>query len=255
MSIGDIAAITAAGLAGGFVNAIAGGGSLILFPALIAIGLGTVPANVTNSVALWPGYLGNVGALGGTVRAELIRNRRRVLTLLGVAAVGAGLGSVLLLVTPSRAFEVVVPFLVVAATLLLAFGPRIKQRLGHAVTRDRVLYPTCLVGAVYGGYFGGGLGVILLAVLGLAYAASMAAQNSVKAVLQLLMSSVSVVVFAVAGPVHWPVALVVAPAALIGGVAGGRLTRVVSETWLRRLVVVFGLAVGAWLAFRAVGPR
>lgn len=252
MTFDQMAAIAAAGLAGGFVNAIAGGGSLILFPALIAVGLGTLPANVTNSVALWPGYAGNLAALAGPTRDEIVREPRRLRWLAAISVLGAVTGSVLLLITPGRAFDVVVPFLVLAATGLLAVGPNIKARLGHGVSRDRVLFPAVFAGAMYGGYFGGGLGVILLAVLGLTYAGTIRSQNAVKAVLQLLISTASVIVFLFYGPVDWQAVLIVAPAALIGGSGGGRLTQVVNEDWLRRIVVVFGLAVGLWLAYRAI---
>lgn len=249
---GSIAALAGAGLAGGFVNAIAGGGSLIVFPVMVATGLGTVPANVTNSVALWPGYIGNVASLRDQI-AEQWRSERRRLTLLGLLSVaGTVAGALLLLVTPAAAFDAVVPVLVVAATLLLGFGPRIKAKLGHGVSRDGALGAAVTFAGVYGGYFGGGLGVILLAVLGLTHAGGIRVQNALKALLQIVVSTAALLVFVVGGPIDWTVAAVVAPAALVGGFVGGKLTRVISEAWLRRVVVVFGLGVGAWLAYRAI---
>lgn len=249
---GEIAALAGAGLVGGFVNAIAGGGSLIVFPVMVASGLGTLPANVTNSVALWPGYIGNAVSLRDQIATQWREERGRIALMCLLTVVGTVGGALLLLVTPDAAFDAVVPVLVIAATLLLGFGPRIKAKLGEGVTRDGALGGAVVVAGVYGGYFGGGLGVILLAVLGLTYAGGIRAQNAVKALLQIVVSTASLLVFVIGGPIDWTVVAVVAPAALVGGFVGGRLTRSISETWLRRVVVVFGLAVGIWLAVRAI---
>lgn len=250
MTGGQLALVSAAGLVGGFVNSIAGGGSLLLFPALVASGMGTVPANVTNAVALWPGYLGNVVALGPDGRPG--RSSWRVLA---VTALGAGGGCALLLLTPASAFTVVVPFLVIGASLLLAGQQRIKRALGDRAAGDRPgqLLAGAFVGSVYGGYFGGGLGVIFMAVLGLTLTASLVSVNVLKGVLQLVVATVTLVVFGLFGPVDWVVAAIVAPLSLIGGVLGGRLARRLSEPALRAAVVAFGLLVGAWLAYRAFG--
>jgi uncharacterized membrane protein YfcA len=237
-----------AGLVGGWVNSVAGGGSLILYPALVAVGLPSVDANVTNAVALLPGYAGNVLGLGEQTRS----NRRIIGRLAAPAVIGAGIGCALLLLTPGRAFDVIVPFLVIAASLLLAVQPRLKDLL----SADRAQHPaTSMIstglGAVYGGYFGGGLGVILLAVLGLTLGAGIRVANAVKGGLSLLINIVAVIGFAVFGPVHWLLALIIGPAALAGGLVGGRFAARVNETALRRIVVVFGLVVGIWLAVRA----
>lgn len=247
MDAADLALVSGAGLIGGFVNAIAGGGSLLLFPALLASGLGTVAANVTNSVALWPGYIGNVVALGPEDRPG--RAQWRVFL---VATVGAIAGCALLLLTPASAFDVVVPFLVLGASALLAFQPRIKRALGgQARDRHSHLLVGAFIGAVYGGYFGGGLGVILMAVLGLTLAAPLTRVNALKGALQLLIATVSLIVFALFGPVDWAAALLIAPLSLLGGALGGRMVRRLSEPVLRACVVAFGTAVGIWLLFRA----
>lgn len=238
-----------AGLIAGAVNAIAGGGSLVLYPALVAAGLPTVDANVTNSVALWPGYAGNLVGLGPVVRENAAAIRRLTIP----SCLGAALGCVLLLITPGRAFDLVVPELVIGASILLAVQDRLKASLSteHAQHPATLLVSTGLA-AVYGGYFGGGLGVILLAVLGLTLGTGLRAANAIKGGLSLLINTVSVLVFALFGPVHWLVVCAVAPATLVGGVLGGRLAATIDERRLRRTVVVFGLAVGAWLALRAV---
>jgi uncharacterized membrane protein YfcA len=245
---GQLALASAAGLIGGFVNAIAGGGSLFLFPALVAGGLGTVAANVTNAVALWPGYLGNVLALGTEHQAV-----RRQWSIYPVTVCGAGGGCALLLLTPVSAFTAVVPFLVIGASLLLATQQRIKNRLGDRVAGDHPahLRVGVFAGSVYGGYFGGGLGVIFMAVLGVTLSAPLARVNTLKGTLQLLVATVTLLVFAIFGPVQWVIAAIVAPLSLIGGVLGGRLARRLSEPVLRGSVVAFGVVVGVWLAARA----
>jgi uncharacterized membrane protein YfcA len=249
MTPAQLTLVAGAGLVGGFVNSIAGGGSLLLFPALVAAGLGTVSANVTNSVALWPGYAGNVIALGKQDRPGTAQWR-----VLGVAALGAAGGCALLLLTPAKAFTVVVPFLVLGASALLALQPRIKSWLGgHAMDRPAQLLAGAAVGSVYGGYFGGGLGVILMALLGLTVAGPLAKINVLKGVLQLVIATVSLVAFAAFGPVNWVAAVIVAPLSLVGGIIGGRVARLMSERVLRSCVVVFGVIVGIWLAVRAFG--
>ncbi|WP_460606305.1 sulfite exporter TauE/SafE family protein [Jatrophihabitans fulvus] len=249
MQVGDAILVGAAGLVGGFVNAIAGGGSLLLFPALVASGLGTVSANVTNSVALWPGYLGNVLALGTGGRPS-----RREWTVFAAAVLGAAAGCALLLLTPGDAFDVVVPFLVLGAAALLGFQPRLKKALGgKAVDRPGALVAGATVGAIYGGYFGGGLGVILMALLGLTLSAPLQRVNVLKGLLQLIVATVSLAVFAIFGPVEWIAVAIIAPLSLLGGVLGGKLARRLSERVLRASVVTFGVAVGIWLAIRAFG--
>jgi len=249
VNAGQLVLVSAAGLIGGFVNAIAGGGSLLLFPALVAGGLGTVSANVTNSVALWPGYFGNVVALGKSDRPG-----RAMWPVLLASVLGAAGGCALLLLTPARAFTVAVPFLVLGASALVAAQPRIKRWLGtHSGNRPRQLLTGATVGSIYGGYFGGGLGVILMALLGLTMAAPLRQVNVLKGVVQLLVATVSLVVFAAFGPVHWVAAALVAPLSLLGGVVGGRVATRLSEQVLRTCVVAFGIVVGAWLAVRAFG--
>jgi uncharacterized membrane protein YfcA len=248
VGVADIALLCGAGLLGGFVNSIAGGGSLLVFPALVATGLGTVAANVTNSVALWPGYVGTLFGLGPLVNTQ----SRRARQLAVVACLGSAVGCAVLLLTPARAFTVVVPFLVIGASILVAAQPAIARR----TTTSRGSHPRALTvavgaGAVYGGYFGGGLGVILLAVIGLTIAVPLRETNALKSIISLIVATVALVAFAVFGPVHWLEVAIVAPTALLGGVLGGRLAAVVNERLLRIAIVVFGLAIGTWLAVRA----
>jgi uncharacterized membrane protein YfcA len=248
VGVADIVLLCGAGLLGGFVNSIAGGGSLLVFPALVATGLGTVAANVTNSVALWPGYVGTLVGLGTLVKTQT----RRARELAVVACLGAAAGCAVLLLTPARVFTVAVPFLVISASVLVAAQPAIARRTGAShVSRPRTLVAAVGASAVYGGYFGGGLGVILLAVLGLTIVAPLRETNALKSIVSLIVATVALVVFAIFGPVHWLEVGIVAPTALLGGVLGGRLAAVVNERLLRIAIVAFGLVIGVWLAVRA----
>jgi len=245
----DYAVAVTAGLAGGAVNAIAGGGSLVLYPALVAVGLPSVDANVTNTIAIWPGYLGNLLGLG----SEVHESRPFVARLLLPSIIGAAIGCVLLLQTPNDSFDVIVPFLVIGATLLLAFGPKLSTLLKAEHAQHQVALLTAVfLASIYGGYFGGGLGVILLAVLGLSLGQGLKVANALKGVLTPIVNIVAVLAFALFGPVHWTLVAAVAPAALIGGTVGGRTVARIDEQRLRQIVVVFGLTVGAWLLFRAI---
>ncbi|MFD2093543.1 sulfite exporter TauE/SafE family protein [Blastococcus deserti] len=235
-------------LAGG-INSIAGGGSLILFPTLVALGLPAVAANVTNSVAQWPGYLGGVAGF----RSEYAGQRGRILRFAVVAVLGGTAGSVLLLTTPSEAFDLVVPVLVLLASLLLALQPLITRRLRREegeVRRDPAwLYVALFLATIYGGYFGGALGVILVGVLGIALHRLKLA-NALKSVLSSVTATVTVVVFGLFGDVHWDVVAVAAPATLVGGFLGARIATRIPTTPLRVLIVAFGVVVSVYLFLR-----
>jgi uncharacterized membrane protein YfcA len=243
--------LLAAGVAfvAGVINSIAGGGSLILFPTLVALGMGTVAANVTNSVAQWPGYLGGVAGF----RSEYAGQRGRLLRFGFVAVLGGTAGSVLLLTTPSEAFDVVVPVLVLLASLLLAVQPLLTRRLqdsGGVVRRDPAwLYVALFLATVYGGYFGGALGVILVGVLGVGLHRLKLA-NALKSALSAVTATVTLVIFGLFGPLDWLVVAVAAPASLVGGFLGARIATRIPTTPLRIFIVVFGVAVAIYLFFR-----
>jgi uncharacterized membrane protein YfcA len=252
MDLAHILLLIGAGLLAGGINALAGGGSLITFPSLIAIGLPTVAANVTNSVAVFPGYVSSV--VGS--RADLAGQRRRLVTILPTAVVGSVAGCALLLLTPARAFELVVPFLVLGAAATLAFQDRLRGLVGHprALSRRRQLLSLQImvfVGAVYGGYFGAALGVMYVAALALVLDESLNRVNALKNVLSATVGLVTVIVFALFGPVHWVAVAVLAPATVIGGYAGARLARRLPSRVLRFVIVAFGTAIGLVLLYRA----
>jgi uncharacterized membrane protein YfcA len=233
-----------AGVFAGGVNAVAGGGSLLVFPALLAAGFPPLAANVTNSVAQWPGYGGNV--FGS--RHDLRGQRRRILLTCAVAIVGSAVGCVLLLLLPDAVFDAVVPGLVLLASALMALQPRIKRWIGAPApgAPDRLgpLLPAVFGAAVYGGYFGGALGVIMIATLSLCANDTLVRLNALKGLLALVIASVTVVIFALAGPVDWLAVALLAPTTLVGGYLGARLARRLPEAVLRWVVVLLGLAVG-----------
>lgn len=246
----ELAFLVVTALVSGIVNAVAGGGSLLLFPALLAAGFTPLAANVTNSVIQFPGYVGLT--LGS--RSLLRGQRHRVLATSGVAVLGALLGSLLLLVLPGAVFDAVVPLLVAAASVLLGAQPWLARLVGtpHPGGADRlaILLPAVFFAAVYGGYFGGALGVILIALLALTAHDELRRLNAVKGVLSLIVSVVSVAVFAVGAPVSWPVVALLAPTTLIGGFVGAKLAGRLPAPVLRITVVVVGLAVAVYLFVR-----
>jgi uncharacterized membrane protein YfcA len=248
VSLGEIALLGGAGFLAGAVNAVAGGGSLISFPALLAVGQPAVAANVTNAVAVVPGYLG--GTIG--YRRELQGQRRRAIGLAATSMIGAACGAILLLVSSEKLFKAIVPFLVLFSAALLAAQPALKKltrgpsRGGEHTVR---LHAMNFGAAVYGGYFGAGLGIMLLAVLGLSIDDELQRLNALKGLLSLVIGLVAAAYFAVFGPVQWDAAAVMAVTSLGGGQAGVLLARRLDDRVLRWVVVAFGTAVGIALFF------
>lgn len=242
----ELAVPGAAAMAAGFVNALAGGGTLVSFPALMAVGVPPVAANVTNTVALCPGYLGATLAQ----RRDLHGQGRRLWFLLPAGALGGVGGAILLLVTGERLFRSLVPFLILLASALLAAQDPIRQWLlrrldGTTGAVSSTVAATIPVGAaaVYGGYFGAGLSVIVLASLGLLLQDTLTRLNALKQAVALAVNVAAAVVFAGSGQVVWPAAAIMAVGALAGGAVGGRVAAAVNAAVLRRLVVGLGVAV------------
>lgn len=257
MTLPHVLLLLLAGLGAGTVNAIAGGGSLITFPALLAIGLPAKAANVTNSIAVFPGYAASVYGSRQDLRdlAES-RGRRSLWALVPTAVVGTALGCALLLATPQGAFDRIVPFLVLGAALVLAFQQRLKGLVGHPAhlsERRRALSVHAMVGlgAVYGGYFGAALGVMLVAALGLVLDETLARVNALKNAVSAVVGFCTVLAFALFGPVNWAGVLVLAPATIVGGYLGARLARRLPAPVLRAIIVTFGAVVGGVLFYRA----
>src|SRR3954453_23479050 len=241
LGAGELALLGGAGLLAGGVNAVAGGGSLISFPALLAVGYPSVPANVTNNVALLPGYVGGTFAYRDELQGQGPRARR-----LGATSAAGGLaGAVLLNISPPGVFGGIVPFLILRSRGLLVAQPaaaRAVERRGHQ-NRPGIVHAGTFLAAVYGGYFGAGLGIMLLAVLGAFVPDDLQRLNALKGLLSLVISAVAVVYFALFGPVVWAAAVVMAGTSLAGGQAGVRVARRLSAAALRWVVAGFGTAV------------
>jgi uncharacterized membrane protein YfcA len=224
-----------AAVAGGAINSVAGGGSFVAFPALLFAGIPPVPANATNTIALWPGSVASAVAY----RRELAEVRREVVPM-GIAAAAGGLaGSLLLLRTKESTFVLLIPWLLLFATLLFSFGGAIARRLTrgrHAPLALGVLAQLFI--SVYGGYFGGGMGIMMLAVLTLLGMTQIHQMNALKNVLGTLINGVAVVAFIVAGAVRWAPGAVMIAGGITGGYAGAALARRVSPTYVRYLVLV-----------------
>jgi len=246
--VGDALIAGAAGFAAGVINAVAGGGTLVSFPTLVALGVPTVNANITNTVALVPGYLGGAVAQ----RRELADYAAHLRTLLGVAAVGGVIGSILLIISPEDLFSDLVPWLILLACALLASGEWMKgvlarRRLArgeaHHHTGGLPLYVGVAVAAVYGGYFGAGLGIMLLAILGLTLDDPLPRVNSLKSALSLVINLLAAAFFVFSGKVEWGYAAVMAVTSLLGGNAGGRVATRLPPNAMRVIVVTFGVVV------------
>jgi uncharacterized membrane protein YfcA len=237
----------AAAFAAGVLNAIAGGGSFLTFPALVFAGVPPLAANATSAMAVSPGYLGSV--LG--FRSELQTLPRALLQReVAIAAVGGLIGAGLLLVTPARVFSGLVPWLLLLATALFAAGPWLGRRnsgQGHPAWR----LPGLMGVAVYGGYFNGGLGILLMALYTLTGESRLNTVNALKNLNSFVLSLLSVAAFAVAGAIVWPQALWMMALATLGGWAGARLAKRLPVRWVRWLVIGTGLVMSVVFFARA----
>jgi uncharacterized protein len=247
----DYLAAAGAATAAGAVNAVAGGGTLISFPTLVGIGVPAVPANVTNTVSLVPGYLGGSWAQRDDLRPQLAGAR----VLAAVAAAGGVAGSVLLLALPAHSFRDAVPYLILLSCGLLWFQDRIREAVvkpDHPGVGNRIplLLLTGFAAALYGGYFGAGLGIVLLGLLGLFSREPLVKLNALKQGLSFVINLVAAVLFAFSGHVVWELVPVMAAASIVGGTVGGRLVTRIDARVLRRVVVFagVGVAVAFWVA-------
>ena len=250
----SLAVIFFAGVAAGSINAIAGGGTLISFPALMWIGRDAIVANATNTVAMWPGSL--AGAFG--FRRELATAKRWLLLLIVPSIIGGALGAWLLLRTPNSTFERLVPFLILGATILLALQETVTRRLGLVAKSHEnpgagwmtfVLIFQFVVG-VYGGYFGAGMGILMLAALGLIGMTDMHQMNGVKNVLAVFINGIAAIYFAVASAVAWSDVLVMTAGTILGGYLGARVARRFGRCFVRAAVVVIGIVMSVALFLR-----
>ena len=259
--------VVLAAIGGGAVNAIAGGGTLLTFPALVGLGIPPITANATSTVALWPGAVASMWGY-----RDLLTGMRGWVTRFAIPSVLGGLlGAALLLATPASRFDEIVPWLVFGATMLFLVQRPLSERLKaraqqrHTAvpdavddhTFDRAMQPSLRLlvyqfgVAVYGGYFGAGIGILMLAALGFMGFRNIHRMNGLKNWGGLCANAVAAGTFAVSGLVSWPVAAAMAIGAATGGYVGSRLAQRVSQARVRQAIIVIGFASTLWLLTRA----
>jgi uncharacterized protein len=232
-----------AGILGGALNAVAGGGSFIAFPALLFVGVPPIPANATNSLALWMG----VTASGGAYRNRLDVPRRVLLPLLLAGFTGGILGT----------FMRVLPWLMLSATLLLVFGHRLARgrasSVGHDATTAAIAAASIfeLAVAVYGGYFGGGLGIVNLAMLAAVGMTDIHAMNALKSILGSAINGIATLIFIVKGAIYWPQGIATIAGALVGGYFGAHYAQKLSQAWVRGFVILVGTGMTVYFFVKA----
>ena len=258
MSLWHAGLVFLAAFIAGMMNSVAGGGTLVTFPTLVWMGMDPVSANVTSTVALWPGSL---GALVG-FRGELGDSRRWMFLLGAPSVVGGLIGARLLLLTPSPLFASIVPYLILFATILFAVGEPLMRRLraknpvGQIRSRrqERVWWVGAIAFqffvAIYGGYFGAGMGFLMLAALGLMGLTDIHQMNGLKNFLVVCINLVAAVYFIVSGRVEWAYAIVMVVGAIAGGYGGAGLARKLGRSFVRIAVIVIGFGMAVSLLFR-----
>ena len=252
-TLGDVPSLLALAVVGAVasgINAVAGGGSLLSFPALMGFGVPALEANATNTLALWPGQIsGSLGFLN-----QLSRLKKTLLAMLLPSVLGGAAGAFLLVSTPARAFKLIVPALVLLATVLLALQPRIRrwslERRRHLPVYAGVLLQLAV--GVYGGYFGAGMGILMLAILGVMTDGTLHELNAVKGWLGLLINLVASALFLVQGlVVLWP-GLAMMVGAIAGGYYAARLSQRIDPEKLRRAIVALGFVMTGWFTYQVL---
>jgi uncharacterized membrane protein YfcA len=246
----DVALLLGSGLAAGAINAVAGGGSFVTFPALLLAGVGPIEASATSTVAIWPGSVAS--ALG---YARELREDPRTFGVLGlISLIGGVAGALLLVRTPPGLFLQVLPFLLLAATLLFTFGDRLRRRLESMTGRPPGLFTVALLQlpvAIYGGYFGGGMGLMMLAFFALMGMKDIHRMNGLKSLLAVAINGSAVVTFVLAGTVDWYAAAAMTVGAIAGGFGGASLARRLPPAKVRLGVTIFGWCLTAYFFVRS----
>ena len=242
-----------AGALGGALNSVAGGGSFIAFPALLWTGVPPIPANATNTIALWTG----AAASGGAYRKRLDVPRRVMIPLLTASLMGGLAGAILLLKTPAHTFMRVLPWMTLGATLLFAFGKKLaggrKSLIEHETTGAALAGATTfqLCVAVYGGYFGGGMGIVMLAMLAALGMTDIHAMNALKSVMGFVINGIAVVTFVFAGAVAWKHGAVMILGGIVGGYFGAHYAMKMPQIWIRIFVVLVGAGMTVYFFWKS----
>ena len=242
-----------AGALGGALNSVAGGGSFIAFPALLWSGVPPIPANATNTIALWTA----AAASGGAYRKRLDVPRRVLIQLLTASLIGGLVGAFLLLKTPAHTFMRVLPWLTLGATLLFAFGKTLargrRSVIEHETTHAELAGATLfqLVVGVYGGYFGGGMGIVMLAMLAALGMTDIHAMNALKTVMGFVINGVAVVTFIAAGAVYWKHGIIMIVGGIVGGYLGAHYAMKMPQAWVRMFVVMVGAGMTLYFFWKS----
>lgn len=239
-----------AAVLGGALNAVAGGGSFFTFPALVFTGIPAVPANATSALALWPGSIASVAAY----RHELYLERGRLLPFAIASFVGGLLGAVVLVVTPPTVFERALPFLLLIATALFAYGPRILAALrgpGAAMLPLPMSVAVQFVISIYGGYFGGGMGMMMLAAFSLLGMQDIHRMNGLKTFLSVVINVVSLATFVAAGVIVWREGLLMTAGAIAGGYGGAAVAKRLSPLLVRGFIIATGAVLTVIFFYRS----
>lgn len=232
-----------AGFLAGAVNAVAGGGTFLTFGTMTLAGLPPIVANATSSIVQFPGYVTSAYAY----RGELWRDRRLVLLLGLLSTVGSLIGALILLSLSNPSFRALVPWLLIAATLVFAFGPLLRPKAREAGAPLGLIGLTLqFVTAIYGGFFGAGMGIMMLAVMTITVGGGYHRANALKNMLAMVIAAVAIIVFASGKVVAWPQAAVMVPGCALGGYAGVWLARRVPQSLLRALVIACGLGLSVY---------
>lgn len=250
MDLVTSAALFVAAFLAGALNAVAGGGSFLTFPTLIFAGIPPLVANASSTVALFPGSFASVFAYRRELRQLTTVN---VPAFFAISLVGGLLGALLLLWTPERLFGALVPWLLLFATVLFAFGKPISAWISARYTLGMgVLLVVQFVIAIYGGYFGGGIGILILASLGLFGLTDLNVMNGLKTLVAGALNAVATVTFIIAGAVDWHPVAIMLPAAVLGGYGGAAIARRIPQIWLRRFVLTVAVAITAYFFLKGV---
>ncbi len=242
-----------AGALGGALNSVAGGGSFVAFPALLFVGVPPIPANATNTIALWTG----AAASGGAYHSRLNTPKRVLVPLILASLVGGLGGAVLLLKTPAHTFMQVLPWLTLGATLLFAFSKKLAggrvSSIGHDATRIALIGATAFqfFVAIYGGYFGGGMGIVMLAMLATLGMTDIHDMNALKTIMGFVINGVAVVAFIVAKAVYWPQGVVMIVGSIIGGYLGAHYAQKLPQPWVRNFVILVGAGMTVYFFVKA----
>ncbi len=248
MELGQALLLAGAGVITGTVNAVAGGGSLMTFPALLWAGLPPVQASVTNSVSVPFGYIGGVLGTRRDIKGQTVLRQ-----LVPAAVAGTVLGAVLLLSTPEKLFDWIAPILVLIAALAMAFQDQLAARLRDPHNQPTWVKAAAIFGiGLYGGYFIAAIGVIIMAVLGLVLKDNIRRLVGTKNVIQLAIGTTAAVSFALFGDVAWWAVAALVPGTLVGGFIGGHYGRRLNAKAVKWIVVGFGFVVSALLFARAI---